>query len=912
MKKMRIDLYTHFFKVSHIHPSVYYALRRAFQELLQTQFVKIRGKVQKQNKNIFAAKSDEGEYRFHINYLPRFKEFLRDGLINDDEINYFKHEYPEPAEIDVKVPEKFQMRDYQEEALSYILDEGHSKLIAFSTGMGKGLLLDTLVKIPNGWKQIGDIKVGDYVNTPNGDKAKVTGVYDNKQVPCYKITFADGRNIVCDEDHLWEVFTHGKGRYTTLNTKELDKLFNAHINRKMTPNERNGYGKPYSAIYIPLVDPTHSADEDVELPLDPYLLGVYLGDGWCDLKGRLSITKPDVFLFNTINDIVQQYGCMAKKIELVDIERCLSFRVISNDPANKAPSSDNDIARKMIELGLNGKYSWNKFIPEVYMNSSFNQRLELIRGLMDTDGTQVKEMSCAEYTTTSEILAKQMVELLRSVGCQARYKSRQTTYTYNGEVKLGRISYKVRIRAPIPSLLFKTPSKIARCKDINKMLMVGLKLRVINVERVGNNDTRCIEVDHPDSMYVIQDYICTHNTVTASKAGELLGYRTIIIVLGRYKEKWRDDVLELYGPDTNFILIKGLAHLLSIIEQAKEGQPVPDVIIVTTTTMQLYIKEWEKHQGKEIEGMVPPEEMYEILKIGYRIIDEAHQHFHMVFKNDLYSNLYKAVYLTATLESNDKFIQAMYNLIWPRNMRGQAVKPAPYDKTTALLYQHLNPDRVRWKSNQGYSHVMYEQSIWKHIPSRVEYLDMIGDVVEQKFLPLYEPGKKMLIFCSLVDTCKEVADYLNQRFKDKKWQISKFTAEDNKEIIDTNDITVSTLGKAGTALDISGLIVCFNTVALAEPKANLQAKGRLRDLSKKPGFEHIVPEYIYTVATDIPRHVQYHQEKKMLFAGRTTRIAEERAPYTIGQSLGEYFRFNLKSHWDHIKMENLKLHDKIK
>ena len=538
MKKMRIDLYTHFFKVSHVHPSAYYALRRAFQELLQVQFVKIRGKVQKQNKNIFAAKSDEGEYRFHINYLPRFKEMLRDGLINDDEINYFKHEYPEPAEIDVKVSDIMVMRDYQEQALSYILDEGHSKLIALFTGLGK--------------------------------------------------------------------------------------------------------------------------------------------------------------------------------------------------------------------------------------------------------------------------------------------------------------------------------------------------------------------------------------SVVAAKAGELLGYRTIIIVLGRYKEKWRDDVLELYGADTNFIIVKGLAHLLSLIEQAKEGNPVPDVIIVTTTTMQLYIKEWEKHQGKEIEGMVPPEEMYEVLKIGYRIIDEAHQHFHMVFKNDLYSNLYKAVYLTATLESNDKFIQAMYNLIWPRAMRGQAVKPAPYDKTTALLYQHLNPDRVRWKSNQGYSHVMYEQSIWKHIPSRVEYLDMIGDVVEQKFLPLYEPGKKMLIFCSLVDTCKEVADYLNQRFKNKKWQISKFTAEDNKEIIDTNDITVSTLGKAGTALDISGLIVCFNTVALAEPKANLQAKGRLRDLSKKPGFEHIVPEYIYTVATDIPRHVQYHQEKKMLFAGRTTRITEERAQYTIGQSLGEYFRLNLKSHWDHIKMENLKLHDKTK
>lgn len=793
MKKMRIDLYTHFFKVSHVHPSAYYALRRAFQELLQVQFVKIRGKVQKQNKNIFAAKSDEGEYRFHINYLPRFKEMLRDGLINDDEINYFKHEYPEPAEIDVKVPEKFQMRDYQEEAISYILDEGRSKLISLATGMGKGVLLNTLVKIPNGWKQIGNIEVGDYVNTPNGDKAKVTGVYDNKQVPCYKITFVDGRNLVCDKDHLWEVYNQEWGEYRTIDTEMLFRYLDSE-------------GMQFD---IPLVDPTHSADEIISLPEDPYLLG----------KRYLNLES----------------------------------------------------------------------IPDIYLMASFEQRLTLLKGIVDSNISDDLSL----LVSSSEKLHEQLLELFRSIGCIT------TSLIKSNEFGVQRY---INVSAQIPSLL--------GCKESSNRTVS--RLPITSITPMDSQDTRCIEVDHPDSMYVIQDYICTHNTVTAAKAGELLGYRTIIIVLGRYKEKWRDDILELYGPDTNFILVKGLAQLLSIIEQAKEGNPVPDVIIVTTTTMQLYIKEWEKHQGKEIEGMVPPEEMYEILKIGYRIIDEAHQHFHMVFKNDLYSNLYKAVYLTATLESNDKLIQAMYNLIWPRAMRGQAVKPAPYDKTTALLYQHLNPDRVRWKSNQGYSHVMYEQSIWKHIPSRVEYLDMIGDVVEQKFLPLYEPGKKMLIFCSLVDTCKEVADYLNQRFKNKKWQISKFTAEDNKEIIDTNDITVSTLGKAGTALDISGLIVCFNTVALAEPKANLQAKGRLRDLSKKPGFEHIVPEYIYTVATDIPRHVQYHQEKKMLFAGRTTRITEERAQYTIGQSLGEYFRLNLKSHWDHIKMENLKLHDKTK
>lgn len=392
-------------------------------------------------------------------------------------------------------------------------------------------------------------------------------------------------------------------------------------------------------------------------------------------------------------------------------------------------------------------------------------------------------------------------------------------------------------------------------------------------------------------------------TFTALKIGETIGKRTLIMVLARYLQKWIEDVEGAYGKSAKIAVLKGTSSIINLVLMAKEGKPIPDVIIVSTTTMQNYIREWEQHQGKELEGMIAPEELYETLGIGYRIIDEAHQHFHAVFKNDLYTHCPKCVYLTATLDTNDRFMNFIYYLMWPLDMRTKQLTRPAYDNTIAVRYHHYRPDNVRYMGQQGYSHSRYEQSIWKHVPSRCQYLDMIGDFVETYFVPLYEPGKKMLIFCSLVDTCIDVAHYLNDRFKDKHWKISKFTAEDPKSVIDTNDITVSTLGKSGTALDISGLIVCLMTVALSEPKANIQAKGRLRDLSKKPGFEHITPIFGYLVGSDIERHNIYHNEKKKLFSPITLDYREDMTSYVIGEPMMEYVRYGKPQYWDGWKAE---------
>lgn len=389
--------------------------------------------------------------------------------------------------------------------------------------------------------------------------------------------------------------------------------------------------------------------------------------------------------------------------------------------------------------------------------------------------------------------------------------------------------------------------------------------------------------------------------IVSMAIGQALSKRTIVIVLAKYAVKWKQELSEVYTEDTDIHLVDGtnkLTKFIRLLDIAKNGGKLPDVIIITTSVIANYIKEWETHQGREIDGMVPPEEIYHTLGIGYRIIDEAHQHYHAVFKMDLYTHCPKSLYLTATLDTNNKFMEFIYQLMWPLKMRPKTLAYDKYDETYALLYTHQNPKAIRWKSQQGYSHVMYEQSIWKHIPSRCQYLDMIGDQVENWFAPIYQPGRRMLIFCAMVETCVSVVDYLRYRFKDKGWNINKYTADDSKDVIDTSDITVSTLGKAGTGLDISGLLVVLMTNALSEPKANKQAKGRNRDLSKKPGFEGIVPKFLYFVAEDLQKPMQYHKEKKSLFAPLTLKQSEQRIGSCIGKPMSEYLNGSRTAYWE--------------
>lgn len=418
------------------------------------------------------------------------------------------------------------MDEYNQAVPRYGL-RGH--LASLGVGQGKGHVQGTKIKTPNGWKSMGEIRVGHEVLTPSGDIARVRGVYHNSKVDCYRVTFADGRSCICDIEHLWELYSyaHTDAQWRTVSMRELLALY--EIQKKRNVYKSTGY----LDLKIPLVNHEGTAEPDIDLPLDPYVLGVLLGDG-CITRKPFTITKPDYFIRDEVVRLLKDKGVTHK--DIISKTKCYAFKLIDQDRQN--PWLFNTVS----EMGLLGKRSWEKFIPYIYLKGSFQQRLALVQGLMDTDGSVCFNGRHFEFSTTSEVMARDVLELLRSVGCIAKITQRQTYYTYLGERKPGRISWRINIRHQKPSMLFRTPVKKDKCIDDTQYTRQGLKLRIADISYIDKLSTVCIEVDHPSKQYVIQDYICTHNTFLSLSLMHCAKVDTVIVFSpnNAVQRVWRD------------------------------------------------------------------------------------------------------------------------------------------------------------------------------------------------------------------------------------------------------------------------------------------------------------------------------------------------------------------------------------
>lgn len=204
-----------------------------------------------------------GVYYFHINQfrhlLHTLKELKYDitATVKDDKRDY------EYSREDYQVRQGWNLRQDQQPVSDFITTNPvGSKMISLQTGRGKASSLTAKVKIPGGWKLMGDIKVGDIVTAADGSPTKVNGVYPQGVIPMYKVTFADGRFTEVSGDHLWKIFyinTVPHRRWRIADTNEIIRMISMHNPR----------------VYIPLIEPEDCPD--VELPLDPYLLGVLIG-----------------------------------------------------------------------------------------------------------------------------------------------------------------------------------------------------------------------------------------------------------------------------------------------------------------------------------------------------------------------------------------------------------------------------------------------------------------------------------------------------------------------------------------------------------------------------------------------------------------------------------------------------------
>lgn len=412
------------------------------------------------------------------------------------------------------------LRGFQDEAHDRIVDR-RKMLLALPMGTGKGLLSVTNVLQPTGWVRAGDVQVGDLLIGRDGHPTKVTGVYPQPEQQLYEVTFVDGASVIVDGPHLWSVQTPDEthaypDNWRTMSTLDLkDDLYSANGNRRWR---------------IPMLSAPVQYHPVGELPVDPYLLGAALGDGSSSSAESWTLwTDREILEAIRARNIAPRPGCFSGQ---VSIPR---------------------------ELGLAGHRAWEKFIPEQYLRAAPEDRLALLQGLLDTDGSSDRRQHGVEFSSTSEALIDGVVDLVQGLGGIARNKtSRITKYTYNGEKREGRLSWRLNVKLP-PHL---SPFRLARKRDTYVPPTKYPPVRPIkSIEPATVGESVCFTVDAEDSLYVIKDHVVTHNTVTALAAVETLmedGTITepgIILAGSSIKYQWEQEIAKF--TDSKAVVVSG-------------------------------------------------------------------------------------------------------------------------------------------------------------------------------------------------------------------------------------------------------------------------------------------------------------------------------------------------------------------
>jgi len=361
-----------------------------------------------------------------------------------------------------------------------------------NTGLGKALKNGTPVLTPTGWVAIEDIKVDDLVVGSDGCSTFVQGVFPQGVRPIYRVHFSDGCFVDCDESHLWRVqsSTH---RYQGRPGKVVSTKWLLERQENATPKTRK--------FFIPVVKPVYFPD--AELPIDPYTLGVILGDGGIKYS-QVSITTDDWI----ISQLSIPSGCKVNHKEH-NSEGVSTYSIVQSEQSNQKGS--NPMRRYLSGLGLTGKGACEKFIPSDYLFSSVGQRIKLLQGLLDTDGCPTLS-GLSEYATSSKQLAFDVQHLVQSLGGTARIGIKESPmYTYKGEKRTGQTAYRLTIKLPSYIDPFTLPRKVAaQTKTIQRKEPYRTIERIEPLEMA---EATCISVDASDHLFVTENFIVTHNTV---------------------------------------------------------------------------------------------------------------------------------------------------------------------------------------------------------------------------------------------------------------------------------------------------------------------------------------------------------------------------------------------------------------
>lgn len=397
---------------------------------------------------------------------------------------------------------------------------------------GKCLDLDTPIPTPTGWTTMGDLQDGDYVLGPDGKPTRVLAAHGVKHdLPCYRVTFSDGSSLIADSDHLWGVerfyWKAPNWRYEVRTTAEM--LEDLYYSPSAGGRARFRYRVRNTApVELP----------EADLLIDPYLLGLWLGDG-STLQAAISAHKEDADFYVAHLEAAGHKACVKQDgVNTVKIAIDLRQRITTHcqrghafaevgraknggcmeclrqghhrrkhgkEMAPLAMFADT-FTSKLHALGVHG----DKHIPAQYLRASKEQRIALLQGLMDTDGSFDARSGSVEYTTVLSPLAENVCELARTLGFKPRKAVKKTSWTHRGVKKAG-VAYRVTFPVDGGINPFRLPRKAE--KAVFAKADVGFR-QITAIEPVETRPVRCIRVDNESHLFLAgEGMVPTHNTL---------------------------------------------------------------------------------------------------------------------------------------------------------------------------------------------------------------------------------------------------------------------------------------------------------------------------------------------------------------------------------------------------------------
>jgi hypothetical protein len=500
-------------------------------------------------------------------------------------------------------PESFTPYPHQLDGAAAIASAG-KYLLGDEPGTGKAQPLDAQVLTPSGFRAMGEIRTGDLVIAGDGTPSRVTGVFPQGEQDCYEVIFSDGSSAECNDQHLWRVSRHRRMLSKTTGerlpyywqTRTLRDLIDAGLRAPNGDSDRAKW-------YVPMIT-APDLECGAKRELDPYLLGLLLGDGGFTTRST-RVSTADAEIVASIESLVPP-GIIVKKepgkkydYRLVStlgsangricacgriaIARGLCGRcyqaAVKDDTRSRFPIAGkrcHPVAGPLADLGLRGCSSLTKFVPDAYKMSPASCRLAVLQGLMDTDGWVLSRDGTAQFGSSSRQLAEDVRWLAESLGGTGHLAAR---------FQLGRERYTVTVNLPQPLSPFRLSRKTCLWKNRHSTRQPARSL--VSAEFAGRKPMQCIAIDHPSRLYVTDRFAVTHNTASTLlgiEARRLAGTdvfpMVIVVPSWEVARVWQDHIRELMPHWPEPVLHRGAKR--ARIASWKHGRYI---LITTYATM---------------------------------------------------------------------------------------------------------------------------------------------------------------------------------------------------------------------------------------------------------------------------------------------------------------------------------------